>query len=284
MNTATISYIEHELEHITTVLASAEPWAMQYSKAPEQHKKLIQLEAKMERIMRDYLRGLKNERIHKYVNWQHYYAIMMSKKAAAKKPEFDVSVIVSEDDFTVGEQSLLVQALYDPLVLGATIGAQAGEEIYKTPLGINQSSDAIQKFALEHSTSLAKDLTGTTLDQIRNSLSTSIGLHETTEEATQRLVDLVGDYSRAGTIARTESVRSYSEGLLTFGNQSGATGKRWETSPSACVICAPMDGQEVGIDEQFDSGDDSPPAHPNCRCSMYLSYPVGNDTEADTGE
>ena len=41
-------------------------------------------------------------------------------------------------------------------------------------------------------------------------------------------------------------------------------------------ICEPMDGQEVGLEESFRTGDGRsvmhPTAHPDCRCSMRLRF------------
>jgi hypothetical protein len=60
-------------------------------------------------------------------------------------------------------------------------------------------------------------------------------------------------------------------GLLT-----GDEKKEWITTPDdrICPICDDMDGEQVGLDEEFDvDGDslDGPPAHPNCRCTVGLT-------------
>jgi len=40
-----------------------------------------------------------------------------------------------------------------------------------------------------------------------------------------------------------------------------------------CPICAPLDGLTAGLEESFEGGFMRPPdPHPNCRCSVGLSF------------
>lgn len=45
--------------------------------------------------------------------------------------------------------------------------------------------------------------------------------------------------------------------------------KRWDAAADSnlCDVCEELDGEIVDVDEVFSSGDDGPPAHPNCRCT-----------------
>jgi SPP1 gp7 family putative phage head morphogenesis protein len=83
--------------------------------------------------------------------------------------------------------------------------------------------------------------------------------------------------ARADTIARTEIMGALNEGALEAFDQAqeeglltGSATKTWIATPDelTCPICEPLDGETVPLDEEFSSGDDSPPAHPNCRCSI----------------
>lgn len=81
--------------------------------------------------------------------------------------------------------------------------------------------------------------------------------------------------SRAMTIARTETMRASNEGQAQLWSQAKQQGlltghekKVWLTS-DPCPICAALDGETVGIDQDFSIGFD-PPAHPNCRCTIGL--------------
>lgn len=88
---------------------------------------------------------------------------------------------------------------------------------------------------------------------------------------------------RATTIARTEVIRATNagqqavwndaqqEGLLPIGAQ-----REWIVTPDdrLCPLCAPMEGQVVGVQEPFQSDEgpvDYPPLHPNCRCAIGIA-------------
>lgn len=91
---------------------------------------------------------------------------------------------------------------------------------------------------------------------------------------------------RAETIARTETLDAQTVGLKETWAKAkdeglippGAT-KVWDSVIDERVsdVCLELDGQEVGIDEQFNSDIvgplDRPPAHPNCRSTMRLKFP-----------
>lgn len=81
--------------------------------------------------------------------------------------------------------------------------------------------------------------------------------------------------SRAEAIARTEAMRASNEGQLQLWRQAQDKGLLSETARKVwitadpCPICAPMDGETVGINETFSIGFD-PPAHTRCKCTVGL--------------
>lgn len=93
---------------------------------------------------------------------------------------------------------------------------------------------------------------------------------------------LVGKYAshlhraRAERIARTELSNAYNHGQFEAMRQARDNGyladvrKTWQTAIDelTCPECSALDGETVGLDENFSSGDDSPPRHPKCRCSV----------------
>ena len=113
-------------------------------------------------------------------------------------------------------------------------------------------------------------------------------LQQATREAIQRLLteasesgmseadvadmletDFAFSANRAIMIARTELRRADSYGNLAAYKEGGAEGKQWLTSPDACPECeANADQGAIPISDPFASGDDAPPAHPNCRCDI----------------
>lgn len=82
---------------------------------------------------------------------------------------------------------------------------------------------------------------------------------------------------RAMMIARTETIDALTAGQEESWKQARAEGllddtaqKEWITTPDdrTCPICAPLDGETVGLDEEFSGGFARPPAHPRCRCAV----------------
>ena len=94
---------------------------------------------------------------------------------------------------------------------------------------------------------------------------------------------------RARTIARTETMMAYNEGKQQAWNQAAYRGlinrqtarKVWVTGPfDVCPICAPLNGQNQPINKPFSIKKMTPPAHPNCRCTMVLNAsPQGRPTQ-----
>ena len=85
--------------------------------------------------------------------------------------------------------------------------------------------------------------------------------------------------ARAERIARTELCSAYNFGQWESLGQMRESGlvdeieKEWLTADDerTCPICADLDGEKVGHEEQFSSGDLYPPAHAQCRCSLGYS-------------
>jgi Phage Mu protein F like protein. len=88
--------------------------------------------------------------------------------------------------------------------------------------------------------------------------------------------------SRAEAIARTETIAASNEGqrelwlqAVDQGLLTGTEQREWIASPKSCEACEEMDGETVGLTEEFQLPDgDSvigPPAHPNCTCAVGLS-------------
>lgn len=83
---------------------------------------------------------------------------------------------------------------------------------------------------------------------------------------------------RATMIARTETISA-----LTHGQQAAwdlairrgelpaeGMGREWIAAVDACEECIDVDGEVVGMDEEFSAGVSMPPLHPLCRCGVGL--------------
>lgn len=85
---------------------------------------------------------------------------------------------------------------------------------------------------------------------------------------------------RADMIARTETARADVQGNIEGFKASGVVeSKQWLTAPDCCDECQEIDGETVALDDNFSTGDDGPPLHPNCRCAVL---PVVTDSEDET--
>ena len=70
----------------------------------------------------------------------------------------------------------------------------------------------------------------------------------------------------AAIVARTETARAASTAQRESLQDVGLQSWQWQVQDTGCDDCDENDDQIVAMGDEFDSGDDAPPAHPNCRC------------------
>lgn len=121
-------------------------------------------------------------------------------------------------------------------------------------------------------------ITQSTRDMIKAQVETAITDGLTMDELAKQLVESHAfSASRAMMIARTEVAKATSQGAmdgyrLAKSEYGVNVKKRWVTAGDEDVDsaqCKP--NEEAGVldlDAAFPSGDDAPPAHPNCRCAI----------------
>ena len=91
--------------------------------------------------------------------------------------------------------------------------------------------------------------------------------------------------ARAEMIARTETAKASVQGSLGAWQESGVVkGKSWQMSNDHDQDDECNENEDAGVidlDDDFPSGDDGPPAHPNCMCVCVASLegPEDEDTE-----
>lgn len=98
---------------------------------------------------------------------------------------------------------------------------------------------------------------------------------ETILKQTAKYADFLHKY-RTQNIARTELSSAYNRGQLESILQARDDGylagveKTWLTAEDerTCDDCDGLDGETVGVDDNFSNGLESAPAHPGCRCSV----------------
>lgn len=127
-----------------------------------------------------------------------------------------------------------------------------------------------------------------TRDMLRDTIATGLQEKWGKEEIKRQIMaadtEAFSD-QRAETIARTEIRRANSQGALEGYKGAKSVGvavkKAWSTAGDEAVdeeICAPNEEQgPIDLDDDFESGDDSPPGHPNCRCSLVPVVEEGEE-------
>lgn len=216
--------------------------------------------------LKNYFKGL-GSRAVKYVNWKAYAKELAKPNTSTEKQAaINAKVLVTAKAISDAETKLLIKITFNHIVEAQQAGAMAAEADAgaASDLAATDLSTTIEKAARDHVDKLIKGLNDTTIGKIQNSIADSLAQGNTVQQAQDALSDLVNDPDRAHLIATTESVNAYGQGTLTYGIQSGATTKTWETQYDPCPICEDnADDGDIDINDSFSSGDDAPSAHPN---------------------
>ncbi len=144
--------------------------------------------------------------------------------------------------------------------------------------------DAAAEYLRNHSLdTVTEGLDKTTLDRLRNSLADAYREGADFDGLVEVVKQEFADYSdaRAETIAQTEMNAAYNAARKQLGIDMGWNEKAWDPDGTACVeICVPnvLTGW-IPMDQDFDSGDDYPPGHPNCDCSLGIRINYDADKE-----
>lgn len=123
----------------------------------------------------------------------------------------------------------------------------------------------------------------TTRDAIRSLTQDALLEGWSADQLSGQIVDDAAfSYDRANMVARTEMRFANSQGTLDGWRDSGSVEKKaWSTANDDKVeeICqANADAGDIDLNDAFPSGDDAPPAHPNCRC-VIVGTTYANDEE-----
>jgi hypothetical protein len=165
---------------------------------------------------------------------------------------------------TAQTRAAIVQAIERAIIEGRP-PAEAAQDLIKLQMGLNQQQEkALAAFQAK----LA-------------------------DEGASNIAERVAKYARALErkrslmIARTETLNASNGGQQTLWLEAKDAGyldpnnvnRQWLVTDDDRLdvnICEPMDGQEVGLEESFRTGDGRsvmhPTAHPDCRCSMRLRF------------
>jgi hypothetical protein len=132
----------------------------------------------------------------------------------------------------------------------------------------------------------SKRIDTATRNMLRQTIGDGLAAGQTVDEIGRDIYDGYGfSEERAALIANTEVRRASNQGALEGYAAIKSSGvplkKEWLVADSPCEECeGNADDGAIGIDETFSSGDDAPPGHPNCQCTLIpVTDDEGNDTE-----
>ncbi|MFI8696755.1 phage minor head protein [Dietzia maris] len=257
-------------ELVATIRASEE-WHPSYKATPKQFRALVKAEAELQNMAGEYLYNL-SQRAHLYVDWSEY-ARELAKQPAIKAASIHAEAVANaSDEVWKGEALDLQRHVIEAIELIMAIGVDAALERYELPLYVDSVRDFVATAAQKHVAGLVSGVTETTRGKIRTSIQQSLSRGEKTQQAMERIQQVINNPVRAEMIAQTESVNAWSQGQFNYAKETGAKRKIWEALAGACKQCAPLDGEKVEIDEPFSSGVMLPAQHPRCRCSCWYEY------------
>ena len=119
---------------------------------------------------------------------------------------------------------------------------------------------------------------GTAMTRLGNVLADGIASGQSVDTIANSMSDIVADPARAFVIANTETARSMTSATLSTYDQNGIGQWEWLSEDDACEICLDLNGQVFDVG---DSGDDTIPEHPSCRC-VTLPVLSGQDVAQPT--
>lgn len=128
---------------------------------------------------------------------------------------------------------------------------------------------------------LIDQLDATTLDRIGTALASGLDQGLSPSDIASEINDVLNDPLRAMVIARTETSNALNQAAISDYKDAGIEQIEWQGADPCEEICAPNDGEIITLGDTFSSGDEYPPAHPNCICT---TLPVIPDSTASNDQ
>jgi len=177
-----------------------------------------------------------------------------------------------DENFWQIESEKFAKALLPFIVALVTEGAETGLTAIGVTFDAAAFNVAAERYAATYTYELVKQINDASRDYLQGAITDWV-------RSGEHLNTLIGQITDSGMfgavrsqmIATTEATRMFAEGNLAGWRESGVvSGKRWNTAADelVCPICAPLEGQVVGLDDPFGDEFSDPPAHVNCRCGI----------------
>lgn len=147
---------------------------------------------------------------------------------------------------------------------------------------VGDTAKKAAEYAVDKAASLIKGIDQTTEDLIADAVASGFEDQLGVDGVARLIREAVDDMTafRSRMIASTEMNDAMSQATMDKMGDLNIQYKIWILSADACPICeANAEQGAIPIDEDFESGDSQPPAHPNCRCAVNGAR--GPDEEDD---
>jgi hypothetical protein len=184
---------------------------------------------------------------------------------------------------------------------GAEDALMAGAAATEASLGLETSFNLSNPLAVRYLDKYAADLVSNIDETTRDTLNRLItgGVQEglSYQKIAATLRDQFDNWSepqafiqdRAEMVAVTEIGNAYEAGSRAVVQDLQDTGleyeKSWLAEGDACPICEANAEQDwISADDGFDSGDDTPTAHPACRCTTLYRRVNSDGSTTDEGD
>lgn len=169
----------------------------------------------------------------------------------------------------------LVGDLEGVLAAGSALGVAGARRQMQVEVKWDLLLDGTKTWAMQHAGELVTNLADDLRQKIRVAVTEGLIDGETWKDTAKRIINDTGlSQWRSERIARTETIRAYTQGAVEGYKASGTVrGLRWMSGQAgACQKCSELDGKEIPIGGRFYDdpafGDGLTPRHPHCRCAI----------------
>ena len=178
---------------------------------------------------------------------------------------------------SLGDWSILVDDIAADLDDVYADGLAEGLRLTDMDVDVEHVHERAVAWAREQAASLVTMIEDNTRDLLLSTVVQALEERWSTVQLADEIADSAGfSDARSEMIARTEVLAAHNQGNLQGYRDAAQAGvrvmKQW-LSDNDDECGDNSDEGPIELDEDFPSGDDAPPAHPNCRCSLAPYLP-----------
>lgn len=202
----------------------------------------------------------------------------VAKVNKAKRTKSSVDTAIDNADWSIIGDAIK-QDLFDQF----EHSAKSEHSAIESDISFDVFSEHAKAYSDERSAELVTDISSTTRKALRTTVADAIKEGVTNKQLASTIMDSFQfSEERSLMIARTELAMADVQGHLVVSEAAGAVGKRWLLSNDHDFDDECTDNAEEDVipwDDDWASGDDAPPSHPNCECDFEAIYADDPDAE-----